>query len=162
MNKFKTEIKWALVFSAMTLLWMLLERVSGLHSIHIDKHPIYTNLVALPAIATYVFALRDKKKNDYAGKMTYKQGFISGCILSLVITILTPLTEIITLHVITPEFFANAIKYAVASGHSTQQEAEKYFNTGNYIVQGLIGAPVMGLITSAIVAIFTRSGHQSS
>jgi hypothetical protein len=38
----------------------------------------------------------------------------------------------------------------------TQEAAENYFNMKSYIIQGLIGAPVMGLITSAIVAIFTR------
>jgi len=70
---------------------------------------------------------------------------------------LTPLTEIITLYVISPEFFANAINYSVTSGHSTQLQAERYFNLSSYITQGLIGAPVMGLITSVIVAAFIRT-----
>ena len=38
----------------------------------------------------------------------------------------------------------------------TQQEANDFFNLKNYIVEGLIGAPIMGLVTTAIVAIFTR------
>ncbi len=38
MKKISTEIKWALIFVAMSLLWMLLEKLSGLHSTHIDKH----------------------------------------------------------------------------------------------------------------------------
>ncbi len=156
MKKIKTEIKWAFVFIVMSLFWMLLEKLAGLHSVHIDKHPLYTNFVAIPAIAVYVLALLDKRKKDYAGTMTYMQGFNSGCIISLIVTIFTPLSEIITIYVISPDFFTNAIRYAVASGHSTQQQAEMYFNIRSYIAQGLIGAPVMGLITSAIVAAFTR------
>ena len=38
---------------------------------HIDKHVVYTNFYALPAILVYVFALLDKRKNFYNGKMTY-------------------------------------------------------------------------------------------
>lgn len=38
----------------------------------------------------------------------------------------------------------------------TQEAAENYFNMKNYIVQGLVWSPIMGLLTTAIVAIFTR------
>ena len=69
---------------------------------------------------------------------------------------LSPLTQTITSLVITPEFFPNMIDYAVDKGKMSQPEAEAYFNLKSYIMQGLIGAPVMGLITTAIVAIFTR------
>ncbi len=156
LKTFKTEIKWSFIFVLMMLCWMILERISGLHSTHIDKHPIFTNFVAIPAIAIYAFALIDKRNRVYGGLMTYKQGFISGLIITLIVTILSPLTQIITSKIITPEFFQNAINHAVSSGKMEQGAAEKYFNLGSYIIQGLIGAPVMGIITSAIVAIFTR------
>jgi len=60
MNKFKLEIKWALLFTIMSLLWMLLERLLGLHDEHIEKHAIYTNFIAIPSILIYVFALHQK------------------------------------------------------------------------------------------------------
>jgi hypothetical protein len=44
----------------------------------------------------------------------------------------------------------------VSTGAMTQEAAEQYFSLKNYIIQGLIGAPVMGLVTTLIVAIFTR------
>ncbi len=37
-----------------------------------------------------------------------------------------------------------------------QAEAEQYFSLENYIKEGLIGALLMGIMTTAIVAIFTR------
>jgi len=156
MKNLKIEIKWAIIFLLMSLLWMLIEKISGLHDRNIDKQSLYTSFIAIPAIAIYVFALLDKRKNYYQGLMTYKQGFITGLIITAIVTILSPLTQYLTSEVITPEYFSNIIKYSVAGGDMTQQEAEKYFNLKSYIVQGLIGAALMGTVTSAIVAIFTR------
>jgi hypothetical protein len=156
MKNIKIEIKWAIIFAIMTLLWMVLEKAVGLHDAHIDKHVIYTNFIAIPAIAVYVFGLLDKRKNFYHGKMTYLQGFISGMIITAFVTVLSPLTQYITSTFITPDYFQNAIAYGVSSGKTTQEAAEAYFNLENYIIQGLIGAPIMGLLTTAIVSIFTQ------
>jgi hypothetical protein len=156
MKNLKIEIKWAIVFAIMSLIWMALEKAIGLHDAHIDKHATYTNFIAIPAIAVYVFALLDKRKNYYQGKMTYIQGFKTGLIITLFVTILSPLTQYITSTFITPDYFQNAIAYGVSEGKITQEDGEAYFNLQSYIIQGLIGAPVMGLITTSIVAIFTR------
>lgn len=156
MNKYKIEIKWAFIFIATMLVWMLLERLAGLHDEHIDKHAIYTNLFMLPAIAVYVFALRDKCENALGGKMNYQQGLIAGIIISLIVTAFTPLTQYITSTIITPNYFPNVIAYAVSNNHMTQEAAEAYFSLSNYIMQSMIAAPIMGLVTSLIVAIFTK------
>ncbi len=156
MKKLSVEIKWAVLFVVMTFVWMLMERLAGLHSSHIDKHPVYTNFIAIPAIAVYVFALIEKRTKFYGGEMTYLQGFKAGIWITLFVTVLSPLTQVIVSKVITPDYFTNAINYAVTVEKVSQGEAEKYFSLGNYVVQGLIGAPVMGLITSAVVAVFTR------
>jgi hypothetical protein len=155
MKKVSTEIKWALIFILMTLVWMILERAVGLHDVHIDKHMIYTNFIAIPAIGVYVLALLEKRRKDFGGVMTYKQGFLSGLIITAIVTLFSPLTQTITSLLITPDFFSNAIEYSVEQGKSTQEQAERYFSLTSYIVQGLIGAPVMGIITTTIVAIFT-------
>ncbi|OFY44310.1 MAG: hypothetical protein A2X18_01505 [Bacteroidetes bacterium GWF2_40_14] len=157
MKNYKFEIKWASIFILMSLLWMVLERIAGLHDKHIDVHMIYTNFMAIPAIAVYVFALLDKKKNFYSGKMTYFQGFLSGIIITLIVTIVSPLTQLITSLIITPHFFENAIRYTTEHGKMSMEEAVKYFSLNNYIMQGFIGALLMGLITAAAVALFTRS-----
>ena len=76
----------------MTLIWMLLEKLAGLHDEHIDKHAIY------------VFSLLDKRKKFYKGAMTYKQGFISGLVITAIVTVLSPLSQYITPTIITPEY----------------------------------------------------------
>ena len=158
MKNLRIEIKWAIIFSAMGLFWMLLEKLSGLHGKYIDYHLYLTNLFAIPAIIVMVMALKDKKKNFYDGRMNYKQGLISGIILSVIIAMLSPLTQWVTSYVITPEYFPNVIKRSVEIGYyKTTAEAEANFNYQNYAVQGAIGALVMGIVTTAIAMIFIRT-----
>ena len=158
MKKYSIEIKWAIVFIVMTLLWMLLEKLTGLHSTYIDKHMYLTNLFAIPAITVMALALKDKKRNFYNGRMSYKQGLISGIVVSVIIAIFSPLTQWITSYVISPEYFPNVIDYSLKTGyHKTREAAEAYFNYKNYAVQSSIGALVMGVVTTAIAMIFIRT-----
>lgn len=163
MNKIKIEIKWAIIFAVMTLVWMLLEKLCGLHGKYIDYHLYLTNLFAIPAIWTMVLALKDKKRNFYYGNMTYKQGLISGIILSAFIALLSPLTQWITSYVITPEYFPNVIKRSVELGYyKTTAEAEVNFNFKNYAINSTIFAFVFGVVTTAIAMIFIRTKTNNS
>ncbi len=138
------------------LLWMVMERLTGLHDTHIDKHYIVTNLIAIPAVAIYVLALLDKRKNFYNGYMSYKQGFISGAIITLIVTLFSPVIQIIISTIISPDYFSNMIEYSVENDLMSRQEADDFFNLNSYLMQALIGTPIMGLLTTAIVAIFTK------
>lgn len=156
----KTEIKWAFIFAAMFLLWVTLEKIAGLHDQYLEQQQLVTTLILIPSIIIYALALRDKKKNFYSGQMTYKQGFISGMALTLFIVVLSPVNQLITSYVITPEYFANAIAYTVAKGVFTQAQAEQQFSVGNYILTGMVGGLITGLIFSAVVPVFLRSKRQ--
>lgn len=158
MASIKIEIKWAIIFSLMGLVWMLLEKLSGLHSTYIDYHLYLTNLFAIPAIWVMVLALKEKKKVYYNGNISYKQGLISGIVLSFIIALFSPLTQWITTYIITPDYFPNVIKRSVEIGYfKTTAEAEANFNYSNYAVQGAIAALIMGLVTTAIAMIFIRT-----
>ncbi|HRE39997.1 MAG TPA: DUF4199 domain-containing protein [Ignavibacteria bacterium] len=156
MKNLKIDIKWAVIFVIMMLIWMFLEKLAGLHDVNIAQHAIFTNFVAIPAIIIYVLALRDKRNNYYGGTMTYGQGFKCGLIISVIIALLSPLLQYITSNFITPDYFKNAIDYAVQSGIKSREEAEQYFNLQSYMIMGAIGSLVMGIITTAIVAIFVK------
>jgi len=156
MKKFSIEIKWGVIFTVFTLLWMAMEKALGWHDVHIDKHAVYTNLFAIPAIILTALTLLDKRKNYFSGKMTWKQGFLTGLGLTLIIALFSPLSMWITNTLITPHYFDNVIAYSVETGKLTQEAAEKYFSMGSYILQSVIGAIVMGVVTSAIVALFTK------
>lgn len=137
---------------------MVLEKAVGLHDQYLDYHLYLTNLFAIPAIIVMVLALKDKKRSFYHGRMSYKEGLISGIILSVLIAFLSPVTQWITSFVITPEYFPNVIKRSVELGYyQTTAEAEAQFNYKNYAIQGAIGALVMGIVTTAIAMIFIRT-----
>ena len=77
--------------------------------------------------------------------------------MTLVITILSPLSQYITSTYISPEFFNNIIEHSVESGAMTRENAEAYFSLRSYIIQATFGALTMGVVTSAIVAWFVKS-----
>jgi len=156
MKKFSIEIKWGILFTIISLIWMYLEKGLGWHDENIAQYAIYTNLFAIVAIALYIVALLDKRKNFYHGKMIWSQGFISGIVISIVVAILSPLAQYITHKFITPDFFPNVIEYSVEKGAMSRTAAEEYFNLTSYIIQSFFFALVVGVVTSAIVAFFVK------
>jgi hypothetical protein len=89
--------------------------------------------------------------------MTWNQGFTTGLIITIIVTLLTPLVQWVTHTIISPDFFEYIRAYSVEQGLMRQDEAVGYFNLSAYIVQSMIGALGMGIITSAIVAFFIRT-----
>lgn len=155
MANYRLEIKWGLIFFAVALAWMYVEKFMGWHGEKIDQHATMTNIFAVIAILLYVLALRDKR-NQLGGTMTWKQGFVAGLIVSVVVAVLSPLSQYIVHNIITPEYFPNIIAYSVESGKMTQEAAEKYFSLSSYMWQSALFALVIGVATSAVVAIFMK------
>lgn len=157
MKAIQIELKWAVLFTVMSVGWIFLEKVTGLHDEFIEHHPVYTNFFAIPAILFYVLALKERKKKFYKSHFKYKNALISGIILSLMITLLAPLGTYVSVEYVSPEFFENAIEKSVEMDYYTADEAVAYFNTSNYMLQSLMFTPVFGLVTTLIVAIFVKS-----
>lgn len=158
MKSIKIEIKWAFIFSVIVLLWMALEKISGLHCTYIEYHFYLTNLFAIPAILVMVLALKDKKRSYYKGRMSYSQGLLSGVILSAFIAVLSPATQWLTTYLISPEYFPNVIKYSVEQGYyESTALAEANFNYTNYALQGAVGSFIMGALTTVVAMIFIRN-----
>lgn len=156
MKNYAIEIKWGIIFFVVSLLWMYFEKAMGWHDTLISQHAIYTNFFGLFAIAIYLFAIYDKRKNYFQGKMSWKQGFVSGVILTIIVAILSPLGQYITHEFITPNYFENAIAYSAENSRMEQEDAEAYFNLQSYIIQSVAGALMMGVVTSAIAALILK------
>jgi hypothetical protein len=157
MKKFSIELKWGFLFFLSGLAWMVLEKSLGWHDRLIEQHATYTLLYAPLAIFIYVIALWEKKKKTYRGRMTFLQGFLSGLVITLVVVLLTPLSQYISHSLISPDYFANIIQLTVSAGEMTLQEAEAYFNLMNYTTMSVFFAAGMGLLTTVVVMIFMKS-----
>lgn len=151
------EIKWALILTLTSFLWLCLESIFGLHDQHIDKHAIYTNLILIPTIVIFVFALRNKKLVFYKGRITYLKAFISGVIISIMVAFFGILSQYVALTVVSPDYFINATEYVIEERNMTQEAAAAYFNLRNYLVQGAFGSLIIGVLITAIVSLFVRT-----
>jgi hypothetical protein len=157
MKKFTIEIKWAIIFTIAGLLWMFLEKKLGWHDALIAKQPIYTMLFSIIAIIIFVLAIKDKKSNYYENDMDWKQGFLSGSIVSLIVAILSPLSQYIIMEIISPNYFQNAINNATLNNNMSLETAKAFFNLKSYIFQAAFGGLSVGIVTSAIVAYFIKT-----
>ena len=157
MKKITTlEIKWAVTFFLFSLVWMFFEKSMGWHDVQIERHASMTGLFAIPAISIYVFALLEKKKNHLNNFMTWKQGFTCGIMITFIYVLLSPIAQYITFTFITPDFFSNMVNYSVNVLGESREKMEANFNMKSYMLQGITGALIMGIITSAIVALFVK------
>lgn len=147
----KTELKWGVIFSVMGLLWVCLEYAVGLHGKFIGWHLYLTNLVAIPSVIIMVLAILEKRR-VLGGVITFKQAFLCGLGVSLVVAVLSPLTQYIFFRFINPSYFENAIRYGVEQGKTTLEQAQALFNLPSYMIQGVLAAIVMGTITSLVIA----------
>ena len=135
----------------MGLLWICLEYAVGLHGRFIAWHPILTNLIAIPSVIIMVLAILEKR-HVLGGVITFKQAFLCGLGVSIVVAVLSPLTQFIFHRLINPGFFENAIRYGVEHGKTTLEQAQAFFNLRSYVIQSVLAAIIMGSITSLVIA----------
>lgn len=104
-----------------------------------------------------MLAIKDKKKNYYECKIDWKQGFLSGSIVALIVAILSPLNQYISMEIISPNYFQNAINNAVLNNNMSLENAKDFFNLKSYIFQTAFGGLSTGIVTSAIIAYFIKT-----
>jgi len=101
--------------------------------------------------------LREKRQYFFHGTLTWKQGFVSGIVLSFFIGLLTPMAQYVIYSCITPHFFDTIIEYKIKNHYMTMEVARKYFNKETYMLQNSFSALSCGVITGAIVSLFIRT-----
>ena len=157
MKKFKIEFKWAIIMSIMFLAWMTLEKQLGFHDEKIKWQMFFTMLIVFPNLILYYIAINDKKKNFYRGEINWKQGFISGVVISFIYIIFSPIIQFITHEFITPNYFDKLITLSVESKRLSLEEAKNYFNLTSYIWQNISGGLSSGIVIGAIIAYILKS-----
>lgn len=157
MKKFFTEIKWSFLFTITSVLWLFLEKFTGFHNEKIGSYFYISLLFGIVYIIIFTLALKEKRTTFYNGVITYKQAFISGAILTLLIAAISPLVQVLFHEVISPDFFKNAIANVLKSRPGNEEFATGYFNLRSFISQGFLNILSLGIVLSAIIAYFIQT-----
>lgn len=143
---------WAGIYTTMTIAWALLGQLLGMYDEHIAHSLAFNTVILVPSLAVYTLAISAMARGQVT---TYRQRVVLGLLLTAFVTILGPLYPLAS-SVISPHYFENAVRYTVDSGMMAEADARRQLNLTTFIVQGLIAAPVFGLVLSAIAALFSR------
>lgn len=157
MKKFAIEIKWASIYITLSFIWIFVQKSLGFFDDDISKQLFSSILIIFTLLPLFYFAQTDKKKNFLNGTMTWKQGFVSGCIIIIMATLFVPLFSYLTYEIIAPDFFEKAIALYTKNGKISAIDAETRFNLKSYIIQSVSDNLSFGILFSAIIAFFTKS-----
>jgi hypothetical protein len=157
MKKIALEIKWGIIYTIAAFLWILLEKMMGWHGKNIEQYAFNTWFFFIPATHIYVSALKAKRDKFFGGKINWISGLQTGLIITTVVILLNLPLQYIFIRLISPDFFTNAINYAVKSGKMNFSEAEIFFNLKKLIFQSSLKTMIFGIVISAIVSIFVRT-----
>ena len=148
------EIKFGLFFSAMNVIWMFGEKLAGLHDVHIADQAFYTNYFAIPSILLYAVAMY-QKQTELGGEMNFKQGFMSGLGIMIIVTALTPIIQFIIHTVITPDYFTNVRAFVIKQGMNPEV-ANTHFTLNSFIMLSVFTGFMYGIITTIFTTIMVR------
>lgn len=138
------------------MLFLSFEKAMGWHDEHIQYHIVYSLLIIFPQALLFYFALIEKKKKYYQGKITWQQAFLSGGVLSLLIAGISPATMYYMHTFLSPNFLPLAIEKFVASG-GDEATAQSYHSLEAYIKNAILFNVSMGIVLSAIVGVFVKT-----
>lgn len=162
MKKFTIEFTWAVIYTLASLLWTVLEEAMGFHDEYVGGQMTFVWLFGLVAIPVYFFAIRDKRNNFYNRKANWTQLFLSGAIISVFVALMSPLTQYISLNLISPDFIRNSINYFVSSGKMKAEKAELFFSFRSLVLQAVSNGISIGVIISALAALFLKTESAES
>lgn len=152
MNKYAIEIKWATIFSIAYLIWMLIEKQLGYHSDKALQEPLF-NLLFIPiTVLLFYLAIKDKKKVIFNGEMEWKEGFASGIVLTLLLTVTTTVVVMLTFNIISPDFFKTAIEQS-----DNKDLAQLNYNLPIFIKNNIFDKLSFGVVIAAIMSYMLKT-----
>ena len=159
MNIFKkVEIKYGLIFTAMGFGWIVLEYLLGFHTRYKDFQSFVSNLIFFPSVFIMVKGMLAKRK-ELGGKMGFGAAFQAGFFITLVVAVLSPLTNWIFFTFINPGFFKEFTALAVEHGKAAEEAAAE-LNLKAYVFRSFISSIIMGTMSSLIIALFVRETNR--
>ncbi len=158
MNR-QTEIKWGVVWPTSMFLFLCFEFYAGLQEPPNLEWGVIVDTaggLVLPLLVFFL-GLRQKRDQDLEGVMSWKEGFVSGLIMTAVALPLSLLLVWAFLTFVNPSWFDTMITYSVATGYFSQEAAEAYFNMKSYLTQTAMNVALFGVVLSAIFAFLYKT-----
>jgi NADH:ubiquinone oxidoreductase subunit 3 (subunit A) len=161
------EIKYGVLISVFTLIWIVFEQLLGFQDEYVDLHPVVSTLsLIIPIIGLYL-AIREFKMAR-ANKYNFQKGFGIGFRITLINSVLIIPTIYLFYKFINPDWtfnmMNNAKLKALEQGEDPLkaiEEARSYFSMKYYMIQSLISTFIFGTLMSSILAFMLKNRGRS-
>lgn len=153
----RIAIRYSVLCSLLVLLWLSLEFMVGLQDKYARFHP-YISLLSfcIPLFCIYR-AVRERAIEK--SQLNFLQAFGTGLLVTVFAAILAIPVQLIFQNFVNPDFFQNMVDYAARRAlylgldvSQARQQAQHFFNIGNYLLLSFVGTGFIGIICSLICA----------
>ena len=161
----KSDQRSALVIAFVLFLWTILMYLTGFHTQYIRWQGIISAISFLiPFIGIY-WAVSHKRDKVYFGTINFLQALLSGVIITVIYSLISPLLMWVYVTVINPSFFRAHIEFdrsrillEVAAENQAQYltESTEHFTLLPFLLSNLIISLISGAIISLIVALVVK------
>ncbi len=158
----KSEIRSGVAIGVAGFLWLLLEFFLGFHTTRIDYQPFITWLsIVIPIVGIY-WAMKAKRDRYYAGRISFIQALKTGLIITVVMSIVSPLLSFMYVSVINPLYLSTMLAHnrmmldglniSPADKDGMLQELIQQFSLSAYLLKSILIAAISGTLLSIITA----------
>lgn len=156
-------IKYGLLISIFSLIWIVFEQLLGLQDEYIEWHKIVTNFsLIIPTVGIWL-ALSEFKAARIS-KYNFQKGFAIGFKITIINTILIIPIIYLFYKFINPDWtntMMNKAKLeAMNNGEDSLkaiEEARSYFGFRYYLIQNIIGTFIFGTLISSLIAFLQKN-----
>ena len=152
----RIEFRYAVLSSLLTLLWLCTEYLIGLQDKYIAIYPYVTFFAFIIPVICIRLALLEKTELLFQ-KISFKQAFFCGLLLTVFATIFCVPIQIAFLKLINIDFLDNMAAYATEHGKQPKELAQMYYTPGFYITGSVIITFITGAVVSLILARLMRT-----
>ena len=151
----KTEIKWALVLGIMTLLWFVLEQMTGFNDDFIEFHKTAGLLYLIPFALIYFLGLTQVKNLDNGGSLSLMEGVKSSAMIALYALPLIIIAAYIKIKFISPGFLENMSAWQITSG-ADENMVKRTFSTSGFLISSALYS-LSGIVIGAIISFLIKT-----
>jgi hypothetical protein len=162
LTSWNIAIKWGVIYALLTLFWLSIESLVGLHDDFLRYRVVLTNIKYIPLFLIYFGCLRAYRQSRTDEAYPYSSAFLDGLKLTTTATLFSIPAQYISLRFFVPDFLSKMQAEMTQEQWMTIAEATKYFEFQNYMIQSILAVPATGLMITAVVALFVSRNSRSA